>query len=264
MAQMTTQKPRVILSLAGYDPTAGAGVLLDCAVFRHFGFVAMGILTAVTAQNTQKVSSVSALPPKFLLLQYQTLRRDVSLSGLKVGLAGSRKNLPVIGRILDETKHIPVVLDPVFKASSGPWLFEKEAVSSYISQIRNKISVITPNLFEASLIVGRRIRNRNDMKEAARKIADLVAAPCLVKGGHLQEKTADLLYDGRNYVHLEKAKIKKDVHGTGCFLSSTLLCFLVEGYSLPKACELASAFTHAAIRKAIRIGKGRALLSPLL
>jgi hydroxymethylpyrimidine kinase/phosphomethylpyrimidine kinase len=264
MARQKSLQTKTLLSIAGYDPSSGAGVTLDLAVFRKIGFDGMGILTAATAQNTKRVVASYAPPSRFLFLQYQTLRREVSFSGVKTGMVGHRKNIPVISRILGEHRGVPIVVDPVLRASSGAWLLEKAAIPYYISHLKGKISVITPNLEEAGLISGRKVRNLEEMKEAASAITDIVAAPCLVKGGHLSKGAVDLLFDGRRYYVFEKGKLHRDVHGTGCFLSSSLLCFLVKGYLLAKACELASAFTHAAIKKAVKIGRGKPVFSPLL
>jgi hydroxymethylpyrimidine/phosphomethylpyrimidine kinase len=251
---------KVLLSIAGYDPSSGAGVLLDVAVFRRFGFLGTGILTAVTAQNTRRVADVRCLGGRFLFSQYETLVRDVSPSGIKVGMLGCRRNIPALGRILAQHPDIPIVVDPVFRSSSGRWLLEKEAVPSYISQIKGRISVLTPNLIEATLISGRRLRDPEAMKEAARRIVDRIAAPCLVKGGHLARRVVDVLYDGRQFYLFPHEKVPGDVHGTGCFLSSSLLAYLVMGKSLAEACALASEFTGAALRKAVRLGKGREVL----
>jgi len=264
MALLKTQRIRPLLSIAGYDPSSGAGLVLDLAIFRNVGFVGMGIVTAATAQNTREVYSCYAPPPRFLRLQYQALLRDVSFAGIKTGMVGYRKNIPVIGRILSEHPHVPIVVDPVFRASSGAWLLEKGAIPFYLSHLKGRISVITPNLNEAALITGKKVKSLADMKEAAQKIVDLVDAPCLIKGGHLAKKATDVLYDSKRFYIFEKTRIKKEVHGTGCFLSASLLCFLVKGYPLPKASELASAFTHAAIKKALKIGRGKPVLTPLL
>jgi hydroxymethylpyrimidine/phosphomethylpyrimidine kinase len=248
---------RVLLSIAGYDPSSGAGVLLDVAVFRRLGFLGTGILTAVTAQNSRRVADVRCLGRRFLLNQYQTLIQDVSPSGIKVGMLGCRANIPALGRILAHHPDIPIVVDPVLRSTSGRWLLEKEAVPSYLSRIKGRISVLTPNLDEAALISGLRLTGPEAMKEAARRIVDLIAAPCLVKGGHLARKMEDILYDGRKFSRFPHEKVPGDVHGTGCFLSSSLLSYLVMGKPLDKACALASEFTWGAIRGAARLGKGR-------
>jgi len=249
--------PKVLLSIAGYDPSSGAGVLLDIAVFRRFGFLGTGILTAVTAQNSRRVADVRCLGRSFLLNQHETLIRDVSPSGIKVGMLGCRGNIPALGRILAHHPDIPIVVDPVFRSASGRWLLEKEAVPSFLSRIKGRISVLTPNLNEAALISGLRLTGPEAMKEAARRIVDLIAAPCLVKGGHLTRRIVDVLYDGRQFSLFPQVRVSGDVHGTGCFLSSSLLSYLVMGKKLEKACNLASEFTGNALRKARRLGKGR-------
>jgi hydroxymethylpyrimidine/phosphomethylpyrimidine kinase len=258
------KKQKTLLSIAGYDPSAGAGVLLDIAVFRRLGYLGAGVLTAVTAQNSRTVADVRCLPARFIRRQYETLAREIPLSGIKVGMTGCRETGPVLGRILEECSNIPVVIDPVFRSSSGRWLLGRAAVPAFITQVRGRISVLTPNLQEAALILGRRVKNVEDMIEAAREIAGLVAAPCLVKGGHLEKRAVDVLYDGGRTHFFKREKIYLDVHGTGCCLSSSLLCFLADGRSLFRACALASAFVHKAIRRAVPVGEGRAVLHPFL
>jgi len=256
---------KILLSVAGYDPCGGAGVLLDLRVFVHLGFQAMGVLTAATAQNTECVSKVYCLPSKFLQAQYATLCQDVRFSGIKIGMIGCRENIKVVGRFLAKTKDIPRVVDTVFKSSSGAWLLEKKAIPFYLEEIRGKASLLTPNLEEASLLSGRKIENLEDMKEAARKIFLLSGIPCLIKGGHLEKEATDLLYDGHKFHFFENEKIKKNVHGTGCFLSSAILAFLAKGNSLKRACLLANQLTHQAIKSAVQIGRGQQIISfPLI
>ena len=260
---MRPGRPETLLSIAGYDPSSGAGTLLDLAVFRRFGYRGMSVLTAVTAQNTQSVAGYRCLPAAFVLSQYKTLVKETSFSGIKVGMVGCRKNVLVLSRILAENRNIPVVVDPVFRSSSGAWLLEKIGIPSFVSKIRGMISLLTPNLAEAALLSGRSVRNRKEMEEAARIISGLVESPCYIKGGHLVSRVVDLLFDGKRVHLFEKEKIKKDVHGTGCFLSSSLVCYLAKGYGLVKTCELASDLTHRAIREAVVAGKGRYVFQPI-
>jgi hydroxymethylpyrimidine/phosphomethylpyrimidine kinase len=251
---------KCLLTIAGYDPSAGAGVLLDIAVFRRLGFPGAGILTAVTAQNSRRVTAVSCLGAPFLVKQYEALVQDIAPAGIKVGVLGCRRNIPALGRILARHLDIPVVVDPVFRSSSGRWLLEREAIPSFVSRIRGRISVLTPNLAEAALISGLSPKNPGEMKEAARRVADRIAAPCLVKGGHLAQRITDVLYDGRHFYSFPHKKVTGDTHGTGCFLSSSLLSYLAMGKPLPEACAQAVEFTGAAIRRAVRLGKGRKIL----
>ncbi len=254
-------RPKVLLSIAGFDPSSGAGSLADVGVFRRLGFAGAAILTSVTAQNSRKVEEFIPLSPRFLAKQYETLICDLPIFGLKVGMIGSRKNLPVLSRILEEQAKIPRVADPVFRSSSGFWLLEEDAVPAYIRAIKGKLAVLTPNLTEAALISRLPVRNLNEMKRAAEIITSLIDAPCLIKGGHLAAKAVDVLFDGRRFRLFEKEKIRADVHGTGCLLSASLTCFLAQGHPLARACELASRWTRRAIRTAVRIGKGRAIAS---
>ncbi len=260
---MSADETKPLLSVAGYDPSSGAGVLLDLALFRRFGYRGMAVLTAVTAQNTRELREFRCLPAHFIWSQYQTLVEEVSFAGIKVGMIGCGKNLPVLSAILGENENIPVVVDPVFRSTSGTWLLEKEAIPSFVSEIRGKISVLTPNLREAGLICGRRVRNLEEMKEAARIISDRVESPCYIKGGHLEKRAVDLLFDGKGVRLFEKEKIRKNVHGTGCFFSASLLCYLVKGHPLAKACELASGLVHKGIKTSVRVGKGFYIFWPI-
>jgi len=248
---------KLLLSIAGYDPSAGAGVLLDVAVFRRFGYVGAGILTAVTSQNSRRVTGIHRVGGRFLLRQYEAIVEDMAPSGIKVGMLGGCGNLPALRRILSRHPGLPIVVDPVLRSSSGRWLLERRAIPSFLSRIKGKISLLTPNAQEASLLSGRRMGNSEAVKEAARRISDLIAAPCLVKGMHLAGAVADILYDGRLFYVFGHEKRPFDVHGSGCFLSSSLLSYLVQGKPLPEACDLAIEFTQAALRKSVRPGKGK-------
>jgi hydroxymethylpyrimidine/phosphomethylpyrimidine kinase len=248
---------KLLLSIAGYDPSGGAGALLDVAVFRRFGYIGAGILTAVTSQNSRRVTGIHHLGGRFLLRQYEAIIEDITPSGIKVGMLGGRGNIPALGGILSRHPDIPIVVDPVLRSSSGRWLLEKRALPAYLSRLKGKISLLTPNLQEASLLSGRRLTNPEEMKEAARRIADLVEAPCLVKGEHLARTVADVLYDGRGFYLFRHKKCPHDVHGSGCFLAASLLVYLVRGRPLPEACSLAVEFSQAALRKSVRLGRGR-------
>lgn len=252
---------KILLSVAGYDPTSGAGVSLDLKVFQLIGFQGMAVLTSITSQNTKGVKKVHCLPPDLLWDQYQTLLEDVSFSGIKVGMVGCGENTEIIKRILENNPNIQKVVDPVFKSSSGAWLLERDSVPSYISEISGKASLLTPNLEEAGMISGMKIENIEDMKKAAKIIFSLSSIPCFIKGGHLPRQMVNLLYEGNKFHLFKEEKIKKNVHGTGCFLSSSLLAYLVKGNSLEKACLLATQLTHEAIKNSIQIGHGQHIIS---
>jgi hydroxymethylpyrimidine/phosphomethylpyrimidine kinase len=201
-----------LLSIAGYDPSSGAGVLLDVAVFRRFGFIGMGILTALTVQNSRRVRGVRCLGGRWLLSQYEALEEDIHPAGIKLGMLGCRQNIRALESILDRLRHVPVVVDPVLRSSSGQWLLEREAVPAFLKGIVGRISILTPNLHEAALISGRRVHDLETMQEAARRIADRIAAPCLVKGGHLASKITDVLYDGSGFSVFAHDRVPGDFH----------------------------------------------------
>jgi hydroxymethylpyrimidine/phosphomethylpyrimidine kinase len=252
---------KILLSVAGHDPTSGAGISLDLRVFQLLGFQGMAALTSITSQNTKDIRKVHCLPPDLLWTQYQTLGEDIYFSGIKVGMVGCGKNIEVIKRILTDNPNIKKVVDPVFKSSSGAWLLERNSIPLYISEIKGKASLLTPNLEEASMISGIKIKNIEDMKKAAQSIFSLSSIPCLIKGGHVPKQIVNVLYDGNKFHFFKKEKIRKKVHGTGCFLSSSLLGYLAKGNSLDKACLLATQLTHKAIRNAIKIDQGQQIIS---
>jgi hydroxymethylpyrimidine/phosphomethylpyrimidine kinase len=252
---------KILLSVAGHDPTSGAGVSLDLKVFQLLGFQGMAVLTSITSQNTKGVRKVHCLSPELIWDQYKILCEDVSFSGIKVGMVGCEKNIEVIKRILDDNPDIQKVVDPVFKSSSGAWLLEKDSIPNYISEIKGKASLLTPNLEEAGMISGIKIKNTEDMKKAAKSIFSVSNIPCFITGGHFPKQMVDLLYEGNKFYSFKKEKIRKKVHGTGCFLSSSLLGYMVKGNSLEKACILATQFTHKAIKNAIQIGQGQRIIA---
>ncbi len=252
---------KILLSVAGFDPTSGAGVALDIKVFQKYGFQGMGILTSLTSQNTQTVKKVYCPPSRFVSEQYRYLRADVEFSGIKVGMIGSADNINIIVKILSDNPKIPIVIDPVFKSSRGTWLCEKKSIPEYVSKIKRKASLLTPNLAEAEKISGEKIGDVEEMLESAEKIYDLTSIPCLIKGGHLRDQNVDILFDGKIITRFRNKKLKQTVHGTGCFLSSSILCHLVNGSPLDHAVSMAIEATHKAMKKASKLGRGQLLFS---
>ena len=251
---------KILLSAAGFDPTSGAGVSLDLKVFRLLDFQGMSILTSITSQNTKAVKKVFCVPPELVMDQYKTLCEDVSLSGIKVGMVGCGENIPTIKHILSENPSIPRVVDPVFKSTSGTWLLEKDSIHEYISEIRGKSSLLTPNVEEASMISGVKINSVEEMKKAARSIHSITCTPCFITGGYISKQMVNVLYDGIQFSLYKKERLKKNVHGTGCFLSSSLLAYLAKGKTLDEACHQATQLTHNAIKNSVPYGRGQQII----
>jgi hydroxymethylpyrimidine kinase/phosphomethylpyrimidine kinase len=252
---------KALLSIAGYDPTAGAGTGLDIKVYQSFGYLGMGILTSLTVQNTTGVQKIHCPSSRFIRDQYHFLHKDVDFSGIKVGMVGCAENINPIIRILSDNTGIPIIIDPVFKSSAGDWLFEKKSIPIYMKKIRGKASLLTPNLEEAESISGIKIEDVPDAEKAAQEIFKQTQMPCLLKGGHQRKENIDILYDGNKFYTYKNRRLRKKIHGTGCFLSSTLLCYMVGGFPLDRACSLAIQTTHKAMKKTVRIGSGQALFS---
>jgi hydroxymethylpyrimidine/phosphomethylpyrimidine kinase len=250
------------LTIAGFDPSGGAGALLDAAVFRTFGFDASAVLTAATVQDSAAVFAVRPFPSLFVRSQFRILVRELAFSGLKVGMAGSTANLEEIGRLLAGFRNIPRVVDPIFRSSSGRRLAGASGGRSFLRAFRENASVLTPNLEEAALLSGRPVRTVSDMRTAAADIFDRTGVPCLIKGGHLKGDAINLLYDGKRTVLVGHKKIGRDVHGTGCLFSAALLAYLVRANDLEAAARAATDWTHRAIRSTSPVEKGRAVFSP--
>lgn len=249
-----------LLTIAGLDPTGGAGLILDIRVFNSRGWTGLGIASAVTCQNTQKVIDVLCVSRKTLRRQYEALREDIPIAGIKIGMLGCAKHLEFLGRILDENQGIPVVADTVFRAGSGYWLLEEAALDEFVRTIKGRVSLITPNIPEASLLLKKTIDTPAKMKDAAEILHHRTESPCLLKGGHLPGRKMDILFDGSTFQLFPHPAIRKKVHGTGCFLSSNLLCFLAGGHLLGEAVKTSIDLTLDAIRNSVQVGKGQLLI----
>ncbi len=251
-----------LLTIAGYDPSGGAGALLDLAVFESFGFRGLGVLTSVTAQSPARVAAVHHLPARVLTGQYETLAGAFDIAGIKVGMLGTAANLAAAARILSGNPAVPRIVDPVLRSSSGALLLEKKAWPLILPLLRERASLLTPNLDEAAALAGFEVRTVEDMREAARRIHRTSRVPCLVKGGHLAGRPVDILFDGRRFRAFEHPRSGRDAHGTGCFLSSSILVFLVRGRPLEDACARGIERTTRAIRAAVPSPERRPVMAP--
>ena len=253
---------KVLLSLAGFDPTGGAGVLLDCKVFELLGFQGIGIITANTVQNTQKVKSFSQVSSDLIIEQYNALQQDIKIEGIKVGMIGGKEALSGVNYILNSSKNIPRIIDPILRASSGELLIDKEIIDKFCEETIPLSQIITPNLLEASVLTKMEINSIDDMKKAAELIYNKWKIKSVIKGGHLKtEKVIDIVFNGNEFSILEEKRIKFRTHGTGCFFTSALLGYLCQNKSFFEACKLAKKLTFNAIKNSQKIGKGQRIIS---
>ena len=239
----------LVLSVAGFDPSGGAGVILDAAVLRGMGFRMAAVLTAVTVQNTAGVKNVYPLDARLVRAQWRAVSEEAMIVGIKVGMVGTAKNLRMIVQELGRYPGIPRVIDPVLRATSGARLVDASAFPAFLDGLRGRATLLTPNRDEAGRLARLPVRSIGEMDEAARRIFERCGVACLVKGGRLTGTAVDVLFDGKRSYLFSHARVAGEVHGTGCHLSASILGYLVRGRDLPDAVRLAAAATHRARRK---------------
>lgn len=252
-----TNAPPILLTIAGFDPSCGAGTGADLKTFAAHGCYGVAAITAITVQNTQGVEAVHNTPSAELRAQLEVLAKDCEIAAIKIGMLGNRGNSAVVAEFLDSQKCPNVVHDPVMKSSSGTELLDGGGVKFIASELFKRVSVITPNVAEAEVLTGLTIKDLADMEAAARKIVEMGAPAVIVKGGHM-DRAVDVLFDGREIVHLGGERLKtENTHGTGCTFASALAAQLASGRSLSEAAMLAKAYVMKAIEKSYAVGKGR-------
>jgi hydroxymethylpyrimidine kinase/phosphomethylpyrimidine kinase len=249
--------PPILLTIAGFDPSCGAGVAADLKTFAALGCYGIAAITSLTVQNTQGVEAVHNTPSAELREQLEVLAKDSDILAVKIGMLGNRGNAVVVGEFLDAHKFAHVVHDPVLRSSSDSELLEGNGVKYLVTELLKKSSVITPNVHEAEAMTGLTIKDVADMETAARKLVEMGAKAVIVKGGHM-EKAIDIVFDGKEAHQLSGDKIKiENTHGTGCTFASAITAQLAAGRSLVEAATLAKAYVVKAIEKAYPVGRGR-------
>ena len=249
--------PPILLTIAGFDPSCGAGVAADLKTFAAHGCYGIAAITSLTVQNTQEVKAVHNTPSAELREQLEILIADCEIAAVKVGMLGNRGNAVVVAEFLDAHKFPFVVHDPVMRSSTGTELLDTGGVNYIIAELLKRCSVITPNVPEAEVLTGIAIKDVADMEAAARKIVEMGARAAIVKGGHT-EKATDVLFDGTEVHHLSGERVKvENTHGTGCTFASALAAQLAAGRPLYEALTLAKTYVVKAMEKAYPVGKGR-------
>jgi hydroxymethylpyrimidine/phosphomethylpyrimidine kinase len=249
--------PPILLSIAGFDPSCGAGTAADLKTFAAHGCYGVAAITSITVQNTQGVTAVHNTPSSELRDQLETLASDCEIAAVKIGMLGNRGNAVVVTDFLDAHKFAHVVHDPVMKSSSGTELLDSGGIKYILAELLKRSSVITPNVPEAEILTGVVIKDLANMEDAARKLVELGARAVIVKGGHL-ERAVDVVFDGTDLVPLAGEKLEEaNLHGTGCTFAAALLAHLAAGRSLVEAATLSKAYVTKAIEKAYAVGKGR-------
>lgn len=265
---MTLQEqhyPRV-LTIAGSDSGGGAGIQADLKTFSALGCYGMTAITAITAQNTQGVRAIHGVPPEMLAAQISAVVEDIGVDAVKIGMLHGPDVVQVVAKAIQQYNLPHVVLDPVMVATSGDRLIAPETVQVLVRELFPRVALITPNLDEAQLLLGRPIQHSDDLQPAAQALLALGARGVLLKGGHLPgDEVVDLLLlPNQAALRLASPRIaSRNVHGTGCTLSSAIAAHLALGQALPQAVSSARTYILAAIAAGadVRTGHGHGPLN---
>ena len=265
-ASDTTLRYARVLTIAGSDSGGGAGIQADLKTFAALGCFGMSAITALTAQNTLGVSGIHGVPAAFLKGQIQAVVEDIGVDAVKLGMLHAPEVVEVVAWAIDHYKLPNVVLDPVMVATSGDRLIAEETVAGLVRELFPRAVVVTPNLDEAALLVGHPIEAAHALEPAAQELLALGARAVLLKGGHLPgDEVVDLLAQrGGHSLRLASERIaSRNLHGTGCTLSSAIAAHLALGAELPEAVASARDYVIGAMRAGaqVRVGQGHGPLN---
>jgi hydroxymethylpyrimidine/phosphomethylpyrimidine kinase len=248
----------VALTIAGSDPSGGAGIQADLKTFHQFGVYGEAVITLLTAQNTRCGGRVEVLPAGLVMEQLQAVLEDIPPAATKPGALGSAEIVGALVRAVD-TFHFPLVVDPVLTGKRGQVLLDSSAVTALRDDLMPRAALITPNVPEAETLAGLAIRGPEEMRRAAEILRGMGARAVLIKGGHLEAnaKMLDVLLDGGEWHEFPAPRLEtRHTHGTGCTYSAAITAGLACGRTLPSAVARAKQYLHEAIRTAPALGSG--------
>ena len=253
-----------VLIIAGSDSSGGAGIQADIKTVTSLGSFAMTAVTAVTTQNTTGLKSIVAINPREISSQIEFTASDIKPESIKIGMLHSKQVILAVIKSLKKIKAKKVVLDPVMVAKGGTRLINNAAIS-FIKKFNEKTLLITPNIPEAEILSGVKIRSISNMIEAAQVLVHLGAKNVLIKGGHLKSKKMNDIFLNKKIIKVFKSKKynSKNTHGTGCTLSSAIATHLSCGKDLIKSCELGIKYVNDAIKSNLNLGKGNGPINHL-
>ncbi|HEY6213934.1 MAG TPA: bifunctional hydroxymethylpyrimidine kinase/phosphomethylpyrimidine kinase [Vicinamibacterales bacterium] len=256
---------RSALTIAGSDSSAGAGIQADLKTFAAFGVYGTSAITAVTAQSTQGVVDVAALPADFVTAQIEAVAGDIAPHATKIGMLANAAIVEAVAAAIDELELPLVVLDPILASGDGRRLLDVDGEQALRLELLPRARVITPNVPEAEVLSGMRIRSLGDARDAARRIRDTGPRAVIITGGHSKgPKVIDLLLDGDDIYEFGTERVDAGgTHGTGCTYASAIAAALALGVALTDAARDAQQYVAGAIRTRVAVGRGRALLNHL-
>ena len=262
MIQDTERKYCRALSIAGSDCSGGAGIQADLKTFSALGCYGMSVITVLTAQNTQGVQAIQELPPQFIVKQIQSILEDVGVDVVKVGMLFNSSIIKEVASTLRESPVPSLVIDPVMFAKSGDRLLQEDAINAYCQELLPLATVLTPNIAEASALLGRFINSPQDMEQAAKDLCDLGPQAVVVKGGNLLQHSSDdcLWVKDKGLQWLRQERIETDnIHGTGCTFSAAIAGYLARSFPIEEAVREAKKYLTEALSAGAKyqLGKGK-------
>jgi len=249
---------KIVLTIAGSDSICGAGIQQDLKVFSAMNVHGVSVITAVTSQNTRRIISIHTIPEDIISDQIDTVFSDLQPDAVKTGMLYSSETADIVRKKMREYRIKNLVVDPILKSGTGAKLLQDDAIEE-LKRLMKMAKLSTPNIYEAEVLSGVKIKNLNDMKKAAKKIGN-----CLITGGHLN--AVDVLYSNGEYHYFKnpEGKLTVKLHGTGCTLSAAITAELANGKNLITSIQNAKEFTTELIKNSIPIGHGANILDPTL
>ena len=253
---MGTDLRTIALTIAASDSSSGAGIQADLRVFAELGVFGLCAVTCVTAQNSGGVLKVFKVAPRVVMAQIDAAAEDFKVGACKIGMLYSAQVVDVVVERIARRELANVVIDPVISAKRGETLLTPAALKRLKRYLLPKARLITPNASEAQALTRIEVTGADSAAEAAKALVGMGAGAALVKGGHLDGEPVDVLYDGENVYEFPGKRQDKNMHGTGCVLSSAIAARLALGDELPAAVEFAKSYIEKAIANSVRLGKG--------
>jgi hydroxymethylpyrimidine/phosphomethylpyrimidine kinase len=252
--------PPIVLTIAGFDPSSGAGITADIKTIAAHECFGVGCITALTVQSTQGVRRVEGIDPKLVAETLEELASDLAIEAVHIGMLGNAFVVKVVADFLTRNPLPHVVLDPIVQSTSGADLLDPAGIKLMLERLIPLAEVITPNLDEAAVLTGIAVTSLDQMREAAARLHSLGAANVVVTGGHL-EKAIDLLsfttaQGTEQEVFKAERQRSNSTHGSGCAFSTAMACHLAHGRGLPEAVLLSKVYVSAAISNAHPVGRG--------
>jgi hydroxymethylpyrimidine/phosphomethylpyrimidine kinase len=246
----------VALTIAGSDPSGGAGIQADLKTFHQHGVYGTSVITLLTVQNTVQVKAVETVPAEFVIAQLQAVLEDIPPAAAKTGALGNAEIIQALAEMAPRF-DFPLVVDPVMISKHGAPLLMDDACAALSERLLPYAALVTPNLHEASMLAGISVSDLASMQEAARRILRLGPKSVLIKGGHLAGEAVDVLYHAGEFLHYTAPRSNTvHTHGTGCTYSAAITAQLARGRSLPEAVGAAKRFITLAIETNPGLGKG--------